>query len=1040
MILTKTKIEFVDIDHIIYDKVNSSRLNELVIVVPTNRKIRYLKRDIISNSPEKTISQLNLDTLTTLSVKLFDAARDFYAAFLSDAAAVVLLSQAFNAVNLEYFSNYKNEVPRGTLELLRNVISEYKRHGISPENLLNESDSLSGSEKLKANDISRIYAEYQKNTKELNAFELGDIYNYIITLDDEKLLIAVQSVFPNVNTIIINGFDEFSQPEIDLIDKLANISDISLYLSFDYYRYNLEIFSHLEDCYKNILGKGFVEIEDRSTVQYDDFRKTLRENLFSIKSLTPRASNIKILKLSASNPVKEIEVIAKEIKHLTISGKVHADEICVAYNLIREHSNVIRDVFNSYGIPYNLTDRYNLSNSAPVIALINFLEVLENDFYYKNIFRALSGRWIEIPGVDLANFLSVSANLKLVAGYKQWINSINSVLEQMSNEYDEDVRYLQRRQYEKAKTDIQNIDNLLKPFRKNHTPVSFKKNLLSLISEIKLSSKLVNDNPGLIEKNVKAVTTLIETIDELFSLIEEEYGESKTFSLSFFLKKIKTALLFSRYNVKEKHGKGVLVTSVNEIRGLRFKYLFLGGMVDGEFPTRHQPAIFFSGEHRRKRDEYRHLLEERYRFYKALCVPEKSLYLSFAVKEEKKELTQSSFIADLEKIFTVIRKDEAEYNSLIYSKDELLKAFANQPDLMPENVADKERFENSIRVDSIRRNDPFSQSLYTGHVKDQLSGKAESKLKSFSEREYSATQLEDYAKCPFRFFVSRILSLESIEEPAEELEVFEIGSLIHSILYKFYSEIKEKGIILSGCNDKDFKSAEKLLFRIAEEKVTKIKFTSPTSFYEQEKIFGINGKKENSILYQFLLTERKQSDGYKPEFFEYGFGTINSSNYSHSVDVNGIKLRGKVDRIDINEDLQSYKVVDYKLGGIKPTKDDLLSGISLQLPLYMYASKIFIETELNSEHKPAAAEIYSLKLTQKDFGRKAISIESRRNLTEDQMIEMNEQIIQIALESVTKYVKKIVEGDFRLSQLENRENKVCRYCEFKSICRIQEVD
>jgi ATP-dependent helicase/nuclease subunit B len=534
MILTKTKIEFVDIDHISYDKVNSSRLNELLIVVPTNRKIRYLKRDIISNSPEKTISQLNLDTLATLSVKLFDAARDFYAAFLSDAAAVVLLSQAFSAVNLEYFSNYKNEVPRGTLELLRNVISEYKQHGISPENLLNQSDSLSGSEKLKANDISRIYAEYQKNTKELNAFELGDIYNYIITLDDEQFLIAVQSVFPEVNTIIINGFDEFSQPEIDLIDKLANISDISLYLSFDYYRYNPEIFSHLEDCYKNILGKGFVEIEDRSTVQYDDFRKTLRENLFSMKSLTPRASNIKILKLSASNPVKEIEVIAKEIKHLTISGKVHADEICVAFNLISEHSNVIRDVFNSYGIPYNLTDRYNLSNSAPVIALINFLEVLENDFYYKNIFRALSGRWIEIPGVDLANLLTVSVNLKLVAGYKQWINSINSVLEQMSNEFDEDVKYLQRRQYEKAKTDIQNIDNLLKPFRKNHTPVSFKKNLLSLISEIKLSLKLVNDNPGLIEKNVKAVTTLIETIDELFSLIEEEYGESKNFFTPLF--------------------------------------------------------------------------------------------------------------------------------------------------------------------------------------------------------------------------------------------------------------------------------------------------------------------------------------------------------------------------------------------------------------------------------------------------------------------------------------------------------------------------
>ncbi len=1039
MILTKNKIKHADSDKLIFDKVSSHKLNELVIVVPTNRKVRYLKREIINASPGKTTTQINLDTISTLSVKLFDKSRPFEAKSLSDAAAVVLLSQVFSETTLKYFSSYKNEIPRGTLEMVRNVISEYKQHGISPEDIITESESLLGSEKLKATDISNIYSLYQQQLIKLKAFELGDIYKFLIKLDKSLFESSFRKIYPDADTIVINGFDEFSQPEIELINQLSEISKLTLYISFDYYAYNHEIFSHLEFCYKNLIATGFVEIEDRSPAMYNDFKRTIREHLFSLKNQGQKKSNIELFKLLASNPVNEIEIIAKEIKSLIISGKVQADDICVAFNLINDHSNIIRDVFESYGIPYNLTDRYSLSNSAPVTALINLLEIQENDFYYKNIFRALSGRWIDIHGVDLSNLLSVSANLKITAGQKQWLDSIENAREQMQNGFDEDVRYLPQWQYEKAKADIQSIDKLLKAFRQKLTPADFKKNLLTLINELKLSSKLINDNPELIEKNVKAITTFLETFDELSSLLEDEHGKSKTFSLSFYLNELKTALLFSRYNIKERHGKGVLVTSVNEIRGLRFKCLFLGGMVDGEFPARYQPAIFYSGEHRRKRDEYRHLLEERYRFYQALCVPEKALYFSYPAKGEKKELTESSFIADLEKLFFIEKKDESEYDRMIYSKDEMLKRIPSLDTSIVEHFIDSSELKTAIEIDSLRRSNPFSESPFTGFIKNQVSVQAKEQLMKLSQREYSASQLEDYAKCPFRYFVNRILSLETIEEPVEELEAFEIGSLIHSILFRFYSDIKEIGLTLAGCSDKNFRTAEKLLFRIAEEKVSKLKFTSPASFYEREKIFGINGKKENSILFQFLLNERNSSDEFIPWYFEYGFGKINSSNITYPVKVNGIKLRGKVDRIDINEDQHYFKVIDYKLGGAKPAKDDLLLGISLQLPLYMYASKILIEAELNRQYRPAAAEIYSLKLSQKDFGRKAISIESKRKMSEDDTIEMNEQLIQIAIESVAQYVNKIVEGDFRLSQLENRENKVCHYCEFKSICRIQEA-
>ncbi len=65
------------------------------------------------------------------------------------------------------------------MERVKNVISEYKRHGITPEKLINESEKLSGSEKIKAIDIAEIYKVYQKKIEELNVKEIGDVYSGI---------------------------------------------------------------------------------------------------------------------------------------------------------------------------------------------------------------------------------------------------------------------------------------------------------------------------------------------------------------------------------------------------------------------------------------------------------------------------------------------------------------------------------------------------------------------------------------------------------------------------------------------------------------------------------------------------------------------------------------------------------------------------------------------------------------------------------------------------------------------------------------------
>lgn len=1044
MILSKVKRENLDPDLLLNQYIKQEKLNEVLIVVPTNRKIRYLKRQLINASPNKAVSVMHLHTLSTYSSKLFfeDDIKDKNV--LGEASAAVLLSKAFAETDLKYFSSYTDGIPRGTLDRIKNVITKYKLNGIKPEQLLKESIKLSGSEKLKATDIANVYKKYLEFCFDLKAYEDGDVYAEVLKYDSLLFENKFRSRFPEVKLVLIDGFDEFTMPEIEIINKTSILKNIELFILFDYYNYNPALFSHLDECYDRLTSKGFFEIKDISQAGYSFYQKSLREKLFAIsKNDTNNKAEVEIFKIIGKTAEDEITLVAKEIKKLILEDNVDVGSIAVTFNLISEHSNLVRDVFTRYGIPFNLTDRFSLSESQPVIAIINLLEILENNFYYKNIFRALTGRWIKSDDIDLSNLLLVSSNLKIVSGYKNWIDSIDRTLEEIEINEDDENNFLPKEFYLKAKNDIEKIFDLVKKFRDKKTITEFNDHFNKLVFDLDIPVKLVNDHPDAVEKNVKAVTTLLQTTDELFALLKKEYGETKKFSLDFFISQLKTALQFTRYNIKERHSSGVLVTSVNELRGLNFDYVFICGLVDGEFPTRYQPEIFFSGSFRK--DEYKHFLEERYHFYQTLSSAKKKLFLSYSIQNERKEFTPSAFLNDFTNVFSFTEKSASDYESLIYSKAELLVQSGSllkedKEKILSDAGINPERLKRNIEIDKLRLEHPFGESEYTGVISKSLSDVEIEKLKEQKTKQFSASQLEQYAKCPFQYFLQRILLLEKIEEPTEEIEAFELGSLIHSILFEFYKTLKEKNIVLAGCDDKTFIQAEKIVFNIAERKVNKLNLQSSPAFYEREKIFGIAGKKQNSILYSFLESERKDEGNFIPHYFEIAFGNLESSEPDFEVNVKGVKLRGKIDRVDIDKTNESFRVIDYKLGGKRPSKKDLENGISLQLPIYLYASKILIEAQLNKEIQAAEAVVYSLKLNKKDFGEKIIHISDKKNPNKEEIIKSNMELIKICEETIPVYVDRITSGIFNLSKLEDRENKVCLYCDFKSICRIAEVN
>jgi ATP-dependent helicase/nuclease subunit B len=1019
---------------------------EFLLIVPTNRKLRLAKKEIISKSPNQSISKINIETLSTISVKILEGCVGRLN-ILSESAASVLLNNSFRAINLKYFSSYKNGIPKGTLDRIKNVFHEYKRHGITPEILADETVSLSGSARRKAEDISAVFYSYQELLKKLNAYEIGDVYRHLINLNLNDFGKTFDDLYNKVKLVVVEGFSEFSKPEIDILDKISDRVNGNLFLNFDYSEDNDALFSHLAETYQKLKNKNFKYFSEEGA-ESEAFIKIIREKLFKPTEIKIVQNNI--CEITAKTPEEEITFVVKEIKNLIVNEGAKPHNICVAFNLIEKYSTIVRDKFQSFGIPLNLTDRYALNTFQPVVTIINLLEIEESDFYYKNVLRALSSDYFKPKYTTLYDLMNAVSELKIIAGYSSWNMFIKSHLR---NYNDDDSALKVKSIYENILKEIDSINKLLIPFKKKLTLDQFYEELEKLVFHLNIPQKILTSGSGYEEENLKAITSLLQTAKELFELLKLDQSETETHSINYYLQQLRTAIESARFNVKEKSNFGVLVTTLKEIRGLKFDHLFLCGLVDGDFPTRYTPEIIQSKLYQRY--EKKHQTEEQNLFYLSLSCWKKSLYLFHPLTNGNSELVPSNFLTAIKNIFDIKFRSENDYSNLIFSRNEYLMKFGedialNREIELPvgiENNPIAEELINKITIQQEYRKDIAVSNEFQGQIK--VEGSLQSVLENLKNKSYSITQLETYAHCPFKCFAERILYLKPQSEPKEEIEALELGSLLHEILYEFYKEVKNKNTVISNCSNEEFAYLLELIFTIAKEKINDANFESPLSFFEKEKILGINDNRKYSILYLYLEQERNTQDGFLPLFFEETFGRRGESIDSDIDDVRtpeGNKLFGKIDRIDLNERNSTIKVIDYKRGTKKSgLKEDIYRGLSLQLPVYLYAAKLIVERKLNLTTDPAIASIYSLKPGD-SFGNDELKLYNGRkgfNDSSDEeqkiILQKNREVMKDSLNKIDEYISSISDGKFHLSILEDKAEKVCSYCDFKGVCRINEL-
>ena len=205
----------------------------------------------------------------------------------------------------------------------------------------------------------------------------------------------------------------------------------------------------------------------------------------------------------------------------------------------------------------------------------------------------------------------------------------------------------------------------------------------------------------------------------------------------------------------------------------------------------------------------------------------------------------------------------------------------------------------------------------------------------------SPTRLEDWAQSPYLFFLSTVLRVRTLDDPAADIEMDlrDYGDLVHSILQRYVSDRIEAG---SG-PDRD------LLMTALRTECEAAIATSPglvASLWRRREILLAA-----ELDRWFSEDEADFRAGWEPTATELGFGrrapdgsvTEIPFEVTTSRGTTTVLLAGSIDRLD--ERGRSQRVTDYKTGTPpaaeeRPREEDpTISGTRFQLPLYAAAAE-----------------------------------------------------------------------------------------------------
>jgi RecB family exonuclease len=245
-----------------------------------------------------------------------------------------------------------------------------------------------------------------------------------------------------------------------------------------------------------------------------------------------------------------------------------------------------------------------------------------------------------------------------------------------------------------------------------------------------------------------------------------------------------------------------------------------------------------------------------------------------------------------------------------------------------------------------------SWTVADGLVKPSPAGGEAIRVHALAARSYSPTALQQYAACPYRFFLYAVHRLSPRERPEaiEELDPLQRGSLVHDVQFLFFEQLREEKLL--PVNWKNLEQAYALLDEVLDEVAARYRDELAPAI---ERVWVDGVASVRADLREWVRRMSEDESGFVPWRFELSFGLPgrrardpHSSADPVALDC-GLRLRGSIDLVERTRE-GHLRVTDHKTGKARVKSGDVVSGgASLQPVLYaLAAEKLFPGSQVDS--------------------------------------------------------------------------------------------
>ncbi len=361
--------------------------------------------------------------------------------------------------------------------------------------------------------------------------------------------------------------------------------------------------------------------------------------------------------------------------------------------------------------------------------------------------------------------------------------------------------------------------------------------------------------------------------------------------------------------------EGVLISDPLAIRARRFRAVFVTGLQEGEFPVPAAPEPLLSDDHRRElaavsglrlRTSDDTLARERYLFYACVSRATERVVLSYRSSDEEGSLALASpFIRDVADLL-VPEWPERRRRRLLADV-----VWSSQDAPTDRELARSKAAES-----------------HGGPLAEEPLKLTEAAVEKVRHREIlSGGALEAYASCPVKWLVERELQPQALEPDPEPLAR---GSYMHAALEEVLRRLD--GVPLTPDT---LPRAFEILSQVLAELPPRMVAPGRSAPVRAGALKAIEAD-----MRRYLEHEARDGCTWPPRALELRFGFDDEEGALPALDLgDGVRLRGVIDRVDVEPGGTRAIVRDYKTGSARPEYQGARwqADHQLQVPLYMLA-------------------------------------------------------------------------------------------------------